>query len=69
MPKPYHRLGSTMPLLDLCLGPFSIRYLKSTLRWLVRAPHYVILCVPDNCDDETVVSKTGTEDNVEIDLL
>lgn len=49
--------------------PGSIRYLKSTLRGLVSwAPHYVMLCVPANCDDETVVSETGTEHIAEIDL-
>lgn len=58
-----------MPLLGLCLGPSSIRDLKSTLRWLVSwAPHYVMLCVPDSCDDETVVPKAGTEHIAKIDL-
>lgn len=34
--------------------PGSVRYLKSTLRGLVSwAPHYVVLCIPANCGDET----------------
>jgi GTPase len=34
--------------------PGSVRYLKSTLRGLVSwAPHYVMLCIPANCGDET----------------
>ncbi|EPS33895.1 hypothetical protein PDE_08857 [Penicillium oxalicum 114-2] len=36
--------------------PGSVRYLKSTLRGLVSwAPHYVMLCIPANCGDETSV--------------
>ncbi|KAE8373310.1 hypothetical protein BDV26DRAFT_70240 [Aspergillus bertholletiae] len=32
--------------------PGSVRYLKSTLRGLISwAPHYVLLCIPANCDD------------------
>ncbi|KAJ5773283.1 hypothetical protein N7457_008179 [Penicillium paradoxum] len=48
--------------------PGSIRYLKSTLRGLVSwAPHYVMLCIPSNCGDETPDSEqTGTEQS-EID--
>lgn len=35
--------------------PGSVRYLKSTLRGLVSwAPHYVLLCIPANCDDEAL---------------
>lgn len=49
--------------------PGSIRYLKSTLRGLVSwAPHYVMLCVPANCEDETVVPEAGTDNAAEIDL-
>lgn len=49
--------------------PGSVRYLKSTLRGLVSwAPHYVMLCIPSNCGDETPDSEqTGTEQS-EIDL-
>lgn len=48
--------------------PGSIRYMKSTLRGLVSwAPHYVMLCIPSNCGDETPDSEqTGTEQS-EID--
>ncbi|KAJ5495833.1 hypothetical protein N7539_000949 [Penicillium diatomitis] len=36
--------------------PGSVRYLKSTLRGLLSwAPHYVMLCIPANCGDETSV--------------
>ncbi|RAQ47954.1 hypothetical protein AFGD_004430 [Aspergillus flavus] len=35
--------------------PGLVRYLKSTLRGLVSwAPHYVLLCIPANCDDEAL---------------
>ncbi|KAJ5081594.1 hypothetical protein NUU61_009858 [Penicillium alfredii] len=49
--------------------PGSVRYLKSTLRGLVSwAPHYVLLCIPANCGDETPENEpTGTE-HAEIDL-
>lgn len=48
--------------------PGSIRYLKSTLRGLVSwAPHYVALCIPANCGDETPDTETGTE-HAEIDI-
>ncbi|KAE8339705.1 hypothetical protein BDV24DRAFT_135225 [Aspergillus arachidicola] len=44
--------------------PGSVRYLKSTLRGLVSwAPHYVLLCIPANCDDEA--SKESQPDSVE----
>ena len=34
--------------------PGSVRYLKSTLRGLISwAPHYVMLCIPANCGDES----------------
>ncbi|CDM34599.1 Protein synthesis factor, GTP-binding [Penicillium roqueforti FM164] len=48
--------------------PGSIRYLKSTLRGLISwAPHYVMLCIPANCGNETSGSEqTGTEQS-EID--
>ncbi|KAI9039803.1 uncharacterized protein KD926_009021 [Aspergillus affinis] len=33
--------------------PGSVRYLKSTLRGLISwAPHYVLLCIPANCEDD-----------------
>lgn len=58
-----------MTPLGLCLGPSSIRYLKSALRGLVSwATHCVMLCVPTNCDDEMVVSERGAEHIAEIDL-
>jgi GTPase len=48
--------------------PGSVRYLKSTLRGLVSwSPHYVMLCIPANCGDETTVLEQGTEHS-EIDL-
>ncbi|KAJ6049475.1 hypothetical protein N7460_003089 [Penicillium canescens] len=48
--------------------PGSVRYLKSTLRGLVSwAPHYVMLCIPANCGDETTMIEQGTEHS-EIDL-
>ncbi|PYH46528.1 uncharacterized protein BP01DRAFT_415004 [Aspergillus saccharolyticus JOP 1030-1] len=35
--------------------PGSVRYLKSTFRGIISwAPHYVFLCIPATCDDETV---------------
>ncbi|KAJ6160980.1 hypothetical protein N7470_004376 [Penicillium chermesinum] len=48
--------------------PGSVRYLKSTIRGLVSwAPHYVLLCVPANCGDETAEGEGAPEHN-EIDL-
>lgn len=42
--------------------PGSVRYLKSTLRGLVSwAPHYVMLCIPANCGDETTDTESGAE--------
>jgi GTPase len=44
--------------------PGSVRYLKSTLRGLISwAPHYVLLCIPANCDDET--TKESQTDSAE----
>lgn len=49
--------------------PGSIRYLKSTLRGLISwAPHYVMLCVPANRDDEAAEPEAGTDYPTEIDL-
>ncbi|KAJ5125787.1 hypothetical protein N7526_007964 [Penicillium atrosanguineum] len=49
--------------------PGSIRYMKSTLRGLVSwAPHYVMLCVPANCDDHLAEAEAGTDHVAEIDL-
>ncbi|KAJ5832829.1 hypothetical protein N7474_001140 [Penicillium riverlandense] len=46
--------------------PGSVRYLKSTLRGLVSwAPHYVMLCIPATCGDDT---EGETEQAAEIDL-
>lgn len=48
--------------------PGSVRYLKSTLRGLVSwAPHYVMLCIPANCGDETTDAESGAEFAGEID--
>lgn len=48
--------------------PGSVRYLKSTLRGLVSwAPHYVMLCMPANCGDETADADSGAEFAGEID--
>jgi GTPase len=48
--------------------PGSVRYLKSTLRGLVSwAPHYVMLCIPANCGDETADADSGAEFAGEID--
>lgn len=48
--------------------PGSVRYLKSTLRGLVSwAPHYVMLCIPANCGDETADTESGAESAGEID--
>ena len=45
--------------------PGSVRYLKSTLRGLVSwAPHYVMLCIPANCGDETTPESGGDTDQV-----
>ncbi|EAW11259.1 uncharacterized protein ACLA_089510 [Aspergillus clavatus NRRL 1] len=51
--------------------PGSVRYLKSTLRGLVSwAPHYVMLCIPANCDEETASDSVGSaaEQVTEINL-
>lgn len=49
--------------------PGSIRYMKSTLRGLVSwAPHYVMLCIPANCDDNLPEAEAGTDHVAEIDL-
>ncbi|KAJ5595065.1 uncharacterized protein N7459_001273 [Penicillium hispanicum] len=49
--------------------PGSIRYLKSTIRGLVSwAPHYVMLCIPANCGEETAETEEGTDHAAEIDL-
>ena len=51
--------------------PGSIRYSKSMLRGLVSwAPHYVVLCIPANCDDGTVPDhdNSATEQTTEINL-
>ncbi|KAJ5727326.1 hypothetical protein N7493_005146 [Penicillium malachiteum] len=49
--------------------PGSIRYMKSTIRGLISwAPHYVMLCIPANCGDETVETEMGNEHTAEIDL-
>ncbi|KAJ5785159.1 uncharacterized protein N7503_010371 [Penicillium pulvis] len=49
--------------------PGSVRYVKSTLRGLVSwAPHYVMLCIPANCGDETAETETSNEQATEIDL-
>ncbi|KAJ5550192.1 hypothetical protein N7461_004890 [Penicillium sp. DV-2018c] len=48
--------------------PGSIRYLKSTLRGLVSwAPHYVMLCIPSNCDLETSEGEHANSEQFEID--
>lgn len=48
--------------------PGSIRYLKSTLRGLVSwAPHYVMLCIPANCGDETSDSEQAGNEQSEIE--
>jgi GTPase len=48
--------------------PGSIRYLKSTLRGLVSwAPHYVMLCIPANCGDETPDSEQAGNEQSEIE--
>ncbi|KAJ5720869.1 uncharacterized protein N7483_008803 [Penicillium malachiteum] len=49
--------------------PGSTRYMKSTIRGLVSwAPHYVMLCIPANCGDETVETEIANEHTAEIDL-
>lgn len=49
--------------------PGSIRYMKSSLRGLVSwAPHYVILCIPANCGEETAEADANNEHAAEIDL-
>ncbi|GAQ07052.1 hypothetical protein ALT_4373 [Aspergillus lentulus] len=51
--------------------PGSVRYLKSTLRGLISwAPHYVLLCIPANCDEEMVQEPVGgaAEQMAEINL-
>lgn len=47
--------------------PGSIRFSKSMLRGLISwAPHYVVLCIPANCDDGTA---PAAEQATEIDLV
>ncbi|KAJ5650593.1 uncharacterized protein N7484_004316 [Penicillium longicatenatum] len=47
--------------------PGSVRYVKSTLRGLVSwAPHYVMLCIPANCGEETAETEIGNEQTTEI---
>ncbi|KAF4216250.1 hypothetical protein CNMCM8980_006614 [Aspergillus fumigatiaffinis] len=51
--------------------PGSVRYLKSTLRGLISwAPHFVLLCIPANCDEEMVPEHVGgaAEQMAEINL-
>ncbi|RHZ58513.1 uncharacterized protein CDV56_102454 [Aspergillus thermomutatus] len=51
--------------------PGSVRYLKSTLRGLISwAPHYVLLCIPANCDEEMAPEPVGgaAEQMAEINL-
>ncbi|KAJ5923304.1 hypothetical protein N7454_008549 [Penicillium verhagenii] len=49
--------------------PGSVRYVKSTLRGLVSwAPHYVMLCIPANCGDETADTEAGNETATEMDI-
>ncbi|KAA8644214.1 hypothetical protein EYZ11_004540 [Aspergillus tanneri] len=51
--------------------PGSVRYLKSTLRGLVSwAPHYALLCIPANCDDDTSpeFGNSGAEHTTDIKL-
>lgn len=51
--------------------PGSVRFSKSMLRGLISwAPHYVILCIPANCDDGTTPGSDGksAEQTTEIDL-
>ena len=49
--------------------PGSIRYMKSSLRGLVSwAPHYVILCIPANCGEETAEADANNEHVAGIDL-
>ncbi|KAF7593521.1 hypothetical protein BBP40_011432 [Aspergillus hancockii] len=49
-----HAASTTGRLAFVSDLPGSVRYLKSTLRGLISwAPHYVLLCIPANCDDET----------------
>ncbi|EYE90900.1 uncharacterized protein EURHEDRAFT_466103 [Aspergillus ruber CBS 135680] len=51
--------------------PGSVRFSKSMLRGLISwAPHYVILCIPANCDDGTASGSDSkpAEQTTEIDL-
>jgi len=51
--------------------PGSVRFSKSMLRGLISwAPHYVILCIPANCDDGTMLGSDGkpAEQTTEIGL-
>lgn len=49
--------------------PGSVRYMKSTLRGLVSwAPHYVMLCIPANCDAEKMDDQAGNDQISEIDF-
>ncbi|PLN81766.1 hypothetical protein BDW42DRAFT_168221 [Aspergillus taichungensis] len=50
--------------------PGSVRYLKSTLRGLVSwAPHYILLCIPANCDDESNGSAEQTDITLALSYL
>ena len=51
--------------------PGSVRYLKSTLRGLISwAPHYVLLCIPANCEIgvSSEPSHSATEQTTDISL-
>ncbi|OJJ47998.1 hypothetical protein ASPZODRAFT_1831042 [Penicilliopsis zonata CBS 506.65] len=51
--------------------PGSTRYVKSTMRGLVSwAPHYVLLCIPANCGEESTADSNtpATEDASDMDL-
>ncbi|KAK1143336.1 hypothetical protein N8T08_006863 [Aspergillus melleus] len=51
--------------------PGSVRYLKSTLRGLISwAPHYVLLCIPANCEDDasSESNNRATEQTTDISL-
>ncbi|RAL16236.1 uncharacterized protein BO97DRAFT_402686 [Aspergillus homomorphus CBS 101889] len=49
--------------------PGSIRYLKSTFRGIISwAPHYVFLCIPATCDDDTVAETANSPSEQSADL-
>ncbi|KAI9926718.1 hypothetical protein ASPWEDRAFT_164966 [Aspergillus wentii DTO 134E9] len=49
--------------------PGSVRYLKSTLRGLVSwAPHYVMLCIPANCEDGSTLESGSPAEATDISL-